>query len=146
MEKPAFSVAENAIAPMIAVHGKTESAVKGSASFDIVAWNDRDDAVARLFRHEWAPFQTPKLKLGHYLAIAFSGRQLSINDVPAKTLLLKTRPTQTSDSSTVKEAGCRRSDSSWIAHRRRSVSSSVCRTVIPTVSIGSPVVSVNSPG
>ena len=51
MEKPAFSIAENTVAPVIAEYGETESDVKGSAGFDIVAWNDSDDAVTRLFRH-----------------------------------------------------------------------------------------------
>jgi hypothetical protein len=55
MEEPAVVVAKDAVTPMIAAHGKTEPAVEGRACLDIVARDDRDDAMGRLFRHEGIP-------------------------------------------------------------------------------------------
>src|SRR5215475_6286267 len=55
MEKPAFSVAQYAVAPIIGVHSKTEATVKDGACFNVVAWDNRGDAVTRLFRHSLLP-------------------------------------------------------------------------------------------
>ena len=58
VEEPAVVVAQDTVIPIICAHVETETAVEGSARLDIVAWDDLDVAVVRLFRLAGIPVKS----------------------------------------------------------------------------------------